>query len=51
MTNNQHGEDRLDGNGVSLDRQIALLNENALSYEASLTTVFPDFGESALRHR
>jgi flagellar basal-body rod protein FlgB len=35
--NNQHGEDRLDGNGVSLDRQMALLNENALSYEASLT--------------
>jgi len=37
MTNNQHGEDRLDGNGVSLDQQLALLNENALSYEASLT--------------
>jgi flagellar basal-body rod protein FlgB len=37
MTNHQHGEDRLDGNGVSLDRQMALLNENALSYEASLT--------------
>ena len=35
--NDRHGEDRLDGNGVSLDRQIALLNENALSYEASLT--------------
>jgi len=37
MTKAQHGEDRLDGNGVSLDRQMALLNENALSYEASLT--------------
>jgi flagellar basal-body rod protein FlgB len=33
----RHGEERLDGNRVSLDRQIALLNENALSYEASLT--------------
>ncbi|MGH7928257.1 MAG: flagellar basal body rod protein FlgB [Candidatus Binatia bacterium] len=32
-----HGEERLDGNRVSLDRQIALLNENALSYEANLT--------------
>ena len=31
------GEDRLDGNSVSLDQQIGLLNENALSYEASLT--------------
>jgi flagellar basal body rod protein FlgB len=27
----------MDGNRVSLDRQMALLNENALSYEASLT--------------
>jgi flagellar basal-body rod protein FlgB len=33
----RHGEERIDGNRVSLDRQIALLNENALSYEASLT--------------
>ena len=33
----RHGEERLDGNRVSLDRQIALLNENALSYEANLT--------------
>ncbi len=33
----RHGEERLDGNRISLDRQIALLNENALSYEASLT--------------
>jgi flagellar basal-body rod protein FlgB len=33
----KHGEDRLDGNSVGLDRQLALLNENALSYEASLT--------------
>jgi flagellar basal body rod protein FlgB len=33
----RHGEERLDGNRVSLDRQMALLNENALSYEASLT--------------
>ena len=31
------GEDRLDGNNVSLDQQIGLMNENALSYEASLT--------------
>lgn len=35
--NQRHGEERFDGNSVSLDRQIALLNENALSYEASLT--------------
>ena len=33
----RHGEERLDGNRSSLDRQIALLNENALSYEANLT--------------
>jgi flagellar basal-body rod protein FlgB len=33
----RHGEERMDGNRVSLDRQMALLNENALSYEASLT--------------
>ena len=33
----QHGEERLDGNRVSLDREIALLNENALAYEANLT--------------
>jgi flagellar basal-body rod protein FlgB len=33
----RHGEERFDGNRVSLDRQIALVNENALSYEASLT--------------
>lgn len=33
----RHGEERLDGNRISLDRQIALLNENALSYEASLS--------------
>ena len=33
----RHGEERLDGNRVSLDRQIALFNENALSYEANLT--------------
>ncbi len=26
----RHGEERLDGNRVSLDRQIALFNENAL---------------------
>jgi flagellar basal-body rod protein FlgB len=32
-----HGEDRLDGNNVSLDRQMVLLTENALSYEAALT--------------
>jgi flagellar basal-body rod protein FlgB len=33
----RHGEERFDGNRVSLDGQIALLNENALSYEANLT--------------
>jgi flagellar basal-body rod protein FlgB len=32
-----HGEDRLDGNAVSLDRQMALLTENALAHETSLT--------------
>lgn len=35
--NSRHGEDRLDGNGVSIDRQMALMSENSLSYEASLT--------------
>lgn len=34
---NRHGEDRLDGNGVSIDRQMALMSENGLAYEASLT--------------
>jgi flagellar basal-body rod protein FlgB len=34
---NRHGEDRLDGNAVSLDRQMALLTENSLGYETSLT--------------
>ncbi len=33
----RHGEDRLDGNSVSLDRQMSLLTENSLSYEANLT--------------
>lgn len=33
----RHGEDRLDGNSVGLDRQMALLTENALAYEANLT--------------
>jgi flagellar basal-body rod protein FlgB len=33
----RHGEDRLDGNAVSLDRQMALLTENSLGYETSLT--------------
>ena len=33
----RHGEERFDGNRVSLDGQMALLNENALSYEANLT--------------
>ena len=37
LPDHQHGEDRLDGNSVGLDQQIALLNENSLSYEASLT--------------
>ncbi len=31
------GEDRLDGNSVSLDRQMGLLTENSLAYEANLT--------------
>ena len=35
--NNRQGEDRLDGNAVSLDSQMALLTENALGYETSLT--------------
>jgi flagellar basal-body rod protein FlgB len=35
--NNKQGEDRLDGNSVSLDRQMALLTENSLIYEANLT--------------
>ena len=34
---NRHGEDRLDGNAVSIDRQMALMSENSLAYEASLT--------------
>ena len=34
---NKNGEDRLDGNSVSLDRQMALLTENSLVYEANLT--------------
>ena len=33
----RHGEDRLDGNAVSIDRQMALMSENSLAYEASLT--------------
>jgi flagellar basal-body rod protein FlgB len=33
----RHGEDRLDGNAVSLDRQMALMTENSLGYETSLT--------------
>lgn len=32
-----YGEERLDGNTVGLDRQLALLNENSLSYETSVT--------------
>jgi flagellar basal-body rod protein FlgB len=35
--NDRHGEDRLDGNSVSLDRQMGLLTENSLAYEANLT--------------
>jgi flagellar basal-body rod protein FlgB len=35
--NRRHGEERFDGNSVSLDREMALFNENALSYEANLT--------------
>lgn len=33
----RHGEDRLDGNAVSLDRQMALITENSLAYETSIT--------------
>jgi len=33
----RQGEDRLDGNNVSLDRQIGVMTENSLAYEASLT--------------
>jgi flagellar basal-body rod protein FlgB len=32
-----HGEERLDGNSVSLDRQITMMTENALAYETSMT--------------
>ena len=35
--NDRHGEDRLDGNSVGLDQQMALLTENSLAYEANLT--------------
>ncbi len=35
--NGHPGEERLDGNAVSLDRQMAMLTENALLYETSLT--------------
>jgi flagellar basal-body rod protein FlgB len=41
----RHGEERLDGNRVSLDRQLALLNENALSYEANLTLLSRAFAK------
>ena len=33
----RHGEERLDSNSVSLDRQVALMTENSLAYEGSLT--------------
>ena len=33
----RHGEERLDGNSVSLDRQMGMMTENALAYEANLT--------------
>lgn len=35
--NGHPGEERLDGNSVSLDQQMAMLTENALLYETSLT--------------
>ena len=35
--NNRQGEDRLDGNAVGLDSQMALMTENSLGYETSLT--------------
>ncbi len=34
---NRQGEDRLDGNAVGLDSQMALMTENSLGYETSLT--------------
>lgn len=34
---NRHGEERMDGNAVSIDRQMTLMSENSLAYEASLT--------------
>ena len=34
---NRHGEERLDKNSVSIDRQMSLLTENSLAYETSLT--------------
>jgi flagellar basal body rod protein FlgB len=45
---NKHGEDRLDDNSVSLDRQMALLTENSLAYEANLTLLSRTLG--ALRY-
>src|SRR5262249_1172126 len=33
LPDNQHGEDRLDRNGVGLDQQIALMSENSLAFE------------------
>ena len=44
----RHGEDRLDGNAVSLDRQMALMTENSLAYETSLTLLSRALG--ALRY-
>jgi len=44
----RHGEDRLDGNAVSLDRQMALMTENSLAYETSLTLL--SRGLAALRY-
>lgn len=44
----RHGEDRLDGNAVSLDRQMALMTENSLGYETSLTLL--SRGLAALRY-
>ena len=37
LSDSQHGEDRLDRNGVGLDQQIAQMSENSLSFETSLT--------------
>ena len=41
--NIRHGDDRLDGNSVGLDRQIAMLTENSLEFEANLALLSRKF--------